>query len=319
MPSPITDPPITDPPIIDLAIIDLALDEDLVAPVTATEGTHPLRGANGVTPTWQPLPHATAGDLTGSLVAHQIVALALRARAHGVFVGQTVAPVVLGRVAERLDTPAPTYDAVVADGTMVEPGATLAWLRGDLQTVLAAERTMLNLLCHLSGVATTTRSYVDTIAGTKAVIRDTRKTTPGLRSLEKYAVRCGGGSNHRLGLWDAILIKDNHLAFAPMDELVTRARLSFPNRPLEVEVDNLTQLHQALDLGVDLILLDNMELRMIAEAVQISRGRCRLEVSGGVGIDRLRAIAETGVDYIAVGALTHSTPILDLGLDYLDA
>ncbi|WP_298346261.1 carboxylating nicotinate-nucleotide diphosphorylase [Ferrimicrobium sp.] len=306
-------------PIVDLALIDLALDEDLVEPVTAAEETHPLPGADGVAPTRQLRPCSTAGDLTGSLVAHQVVALTLRARAHGVFVGQTVAPVVLGRVAERLGTAAPTYDPIVTDGTMVEPGATLAWLRGDLRTVLAAERTMLNLLCHLSGVASTTRSYVEAVVGTKAVIRDTRKTTPGLRSLEKYAVRCGGGSNHRLGLWDGILIKDNHLAFAPMEELVTRARLSHPDRPLEVEVDNLTQLHQALDLAVDLILLDNMELGMIAEAVQISRGRCRLEVSGGVGLDRLRAIAETGVDYIAVGALTHSTPILDLGLDYPDA
>ncbi|WP_298208401.1 carboxylating nicotinate-nucleotide diphosphorylase [Ferrimicrobium sp.] len=301
-----------------LPIIDLALDEDLVVPLDSMQESETLAQTTEVSMKQRhsPSPETKSTDLTGSLMDHQPVALTLGARAPGVFVGQSVAPLVLDRVAERLGTARPTYNPVVEDGATVEPGASIAWLRGDVVTVLAAERTMLNLLCHLSGVATLTRTYVETVRGTKAVIRDTRKTTPGLRSLEKYAVRCGGGANHRLGLWDAFLIKDNHLAFASMEELVARARRSQPLRPLEVEVDNLAQLEQALHLGVDLVLLDNMEVDMITEAVRISAGRCRLEVSGGVGLDRLRAIAETGVDYIAVGALTHSAPTLDLGLDY---
>ncbi len=283
-----------------LSIINLALDEDLIEP---TSPSHDPGGDRAV-------------DLTGSLVEQRIIQLDLIARAPGVFVGETVAPLVLAQTAARFDRPHPTFSAIITDGARVEANTTIASIRGELRTVLAAERTMLNLICHLSGVATMTRTYVDMVAHTSAIIRDTRKTTPGLRAQEKYAVRCGGGENHRLGLWDAFLIKDNHLAFSSMQDLVARARGHQPPRPLEVEVDNLDQLEQALELEVDLILLDNMRVAAIKEAVERVAGRCRLEVSGGVGLYNLQAIAETGVDYISVGALTHSCPILDLGLDY---
>lgn len=292
------------------SLIDLALDEDLVAiaePLDLTDTNEVLRS-----------PQPGAVDLTGSLLDRRTVELTLVSRASGIYVGAELAPQILARVAERIDSPTPFYDSVTNDGEPVESGTVVARIRGQLPTLLAAERTMLNFLCHLSGIASLTRTYVDVVAGTRALIRDTRKTTPGLRELEKYAVRCGGGKNHRLGLWDAFLIKDNHLAFASMAELVARARQHQPTRPLEVEVDNLDQLQEGLNLGVDLILLDNMPIAMIKEAVRISAGRCKLEVSGGVGLNNLRAIADTGVDYIAVGAITHSSPILDLGLDYPD-
>jgi nicotinate-nucleotide pyrophosphorylase (carboxylating) len=295
------------------AIIDLALDEDLLADTQAVsnQSVHQTSATDSKNTS-----SSATVDLTGSLLDARTVELTLGSRADGIYVGAEIAPLILARVAERLGRPLPSWDPITKDGDAVTKGSVIARLRGELPTLLAAERTLLNFLCHLSGIATLTRSYVNTVSGTRAIIRDTRKTTPGLRMLEKYAVRCGGGSNHRLGLWDAFLIKDNHLAFAPMAELVSRARQHRPVRPLEVEVDNLEQLRECLDLDVDLILLDNMPLSMIKEAVRLSAGRCQLEVSGGVGLDNLRAIAETGVDYIAVGALTHSSPILDLGLDY---
>ncbi len=298
---------------IPMTLIDLALDEDLL---TDPEVVGDQRGHQTAEQESKNASQSAAVDLTGSLLDRRTVELTLGSRASGIYVGADLAPLILARVAERLERPVPSWDPIIKDGEAVTSGTVIARLHGELPILLAAERTMLNFLCHLSGVATLTRAYVNTVSGTRAVIRDTRKTTPGLRMLEKYAVRCGGGSNHRLGLWDAFLIKDNHLAFAPMVELVSRARQQQPARPLEVEVDSLEQLQECLDLGVDLILLDNMPVAMINEAVRLSAGRCQLEVSGGVGLENLRAIAKTGVDYIAVGALTHSSPILDLGLDY---
>jgi nicotinate-nucleotide pyrophosphorylase (carboxylating) len=176
---------------------------------------------------------------------------------------------------------------------------------------------MLNLLGHLSGVATLTAAFVEAVAGTGAVVRDTRKTTPGLRYLEKYAVRCGGGANHRMGLYDALLVKDNHIqAAGSLRRAVEAARASGPGLPLEVEVETLEQVAEALDLGCDLLLLDNMELDTMAEAVKACGRRARTEASGGITLERARAVAGTGVDFLAVGAITHSAPSLDIALDW---
>jgi len=193
-------------------------------------------------------------------------------------------------------------------------------LRDDGDRMLGAERTMLNFVTHLSGVATTTRAWVDAVAGTGCTVRDTRKTTPGLRQLEKYAVRCGGGTNHRMGLGDAALVKDNHVAAAGGIAAAVRAvRAAAPDVPLEVECDDLAQVRDALAAGAGLILLDNMGLADLRAAVALARRHpaVKLEASGGLRLERARAVAETGVDYIAVGALTHSSPALDLGLDML--
>ncbi len=203
-----------------------------------------------------------------------------------------------------------------ADGDLVRPGDVLLSVSGRTRDLLTGERTALNLLCHLSGVATATRQWADAVAGTAAAVRDTRKTTPGLRALEKYAVRCGGGVNHRMSLSDAALVKDNHVVAAGgVAEAFAAVRAMWPGLPVEVEVDSLAQLRTALDAGADLVLLDNMSPALMSEAVQITAGRARLEASGGLTLDTARAVAETGVDYIAVGALTHSAPVLDIGLD----
>jgi nicotinate-nucleotide pyrophosphorylase (carboxylating) len=188
--------------------------------------------------------------------------------------------------------------------------------------MLTAERTVLNLLCHLSGVATLTRRWVDAVAGTGARIRDTRKTLPGMRALQKYAVRCGGGVNHRMSLADAALIKDNHVAAAGSVGAAfaaVRAGAASGQEPLpvEVECDTLDQVSEALAAGADLILLDNFAVADMAKAVRLADGRALLEASGGLTLERARAVAETGVDYLAVGALTHSAPALDIGLDLL--
>jgi nicotinate-nucleotide pyrophosphorylase (carboxylating) len=191
-------------------------------------------------------------------------------------------------------------------------------IEGPLRGLLTAERTLLNLMTHLSGIATATRAWVDAIAGTGAVVRDTRKTTPGLRQLEKYAVRCGGGSNHRLGLGDAALIKDNHVAAAGgISQAVDAVRATAPAVALEVECDTLEQVRAALAAGCDLILLDNMTVADLRAAVALARAwpGVRLEASGGLRLDTARAVAQTGVDFLAVGALTHSSPALDLALD----
>jgi nicotinate-nucleotide pyrophosphorylase (carboxylating) len=199
----------------------------------------------------------------------------------------------------------------------VAAGVAFAQVTGPLGPILTAERTALNFLGHLSGVATLTAAFVEAVAGTGAVVRDTRKTTPGLRYLEKYAVRCGGGANHRMGLYDALLVKDNHIqAAGSLRRAVEAARAAGPGLPLEVEVETLEQVAEALDLGCDLLLLDNMELGAMADAVRLCRRRARTEASGGITLERARAVAETGVDFLAVGALTHSATSLDVALDW---
>ena len=213
--------------------------------------------------------------------------------------------------------PTATFEVVTPDGFDAALGAILARAEGNARAVLAAERTGLNLLGRLSGIATLTRTFVRLVEGTDATIVDTRKTTPGLRALEKYAVRCGGGVNHRFGLDDAILIKDNHVAACGgVGEAVRRARAHAGHLvKVEVEVDGLDQLEEALKHGPDVVMLDNFSLADLATAVALAKGRAVLEASGGVNLTTVRAIAETGVDVISVGALTHSAPVLDIGLD----
>jgi nicotinate-nucleotide pyrophosphorylase (carboxylating) len=258
------------------------------------------------------------GDPTSRLVGDPPAAAVLVAREPGVIAGLPGLPIVLDRVAERLGSGAVEARCSVQDGDRVRGGTALAQLRGSAQTMLGAERTLLNLVGRLSGVATLTAAFVAAIAGTGAVIRDTRKTTPGLRELEKYAVRCGGGANHRMGLFDALLVKDNHIrAAGSLAAAVTAARRAAPDLPLQVEVETLQELQDALDLGCDLILLDNMPLAAMAEAARRSRGRARLEASGGVTLATVRQVAQTGVDYIAVGALTHAASSLDVAVDWL--
>ena len=256
------------------------------------------------------------GDVTTLLT----VEADARARAHlvfkepGVVAGLDLAIAVFTTLA-----PGITVELHARDGEKrLHAPVLLATLDGQARAILTGERTALNLLSHLSGVATLTRRYVDAVAGTGAVILDTRKTTAGLRSLEKYAVRAGGGTNHRVGLYDAILIKDNHLAAAGgVRPAIERARAAIPPLPIEVEAETLDQVREALAAGADRILLDNMPLARLREAVALVAGRCPLEASGGVTLATVRAIAETGVDFISVGALTHSAPSLDVSLEVL--
>lgn len=195
-------------------------------------------------------------------------------------------------------------------------GTTILTARGNLRSLMLAERTTLNFLTHLSGIATLTRKWVDEVADTKCQVRDTRKTTPGWRTLEKYAVRMGGGTNHRMSLSDAALIKDNHIVAAGgVLQAFDLVRSQYPDSPIEIEVDTLEQLSIVMDRDPDLILLDNMSVEICKEAVKQVNGRFRLEASGGITFENARAYAQTGVDYIAVGALTHSAKALDIGLD----
>jgi nicotinate-nucleotide pyrophosphorylase (carboxylating) len=207
--------------------------------------------------------------------------------------------------------------ARLRDGDRLAAGEIVLAVRAPVAGLLTAERTALNLLCHLSGVATTTTAWVDAVAGTGASIRDSRKTLPGLRSLQKYAVRCGGGVNHRMGLGDAVLIKDNHVTVAgSVTAAIAAVRAHALDLPCEVEVGTLDELDEALAAGVSLVLLDNMTVAQCAEAVRRAAGSgVELEASGGLTLEVARAYAETGVRYLAVGALTHSAPALDLGLD----
>jgi nicotinate-nucleotide pyrophosphorylase (carboxylating) len=216
-----------------------------------------------------------------------------------------------------------TLDSKVAiellakDGDKVEVGATLMRLEGNARAMLAAERPALNTLQHLSGVATLTRRYVDAIAGTGAIVLDTRKTIPGLRLLEKYAARMGGAENHRMRLDDGVLIKDNHVAVAGgVAEAVRRAKEANTGLPVQVEVDRIDQIEPALAAGADRLLLDNMDPAKLREAVKLVAKRVPLEASGGVTLETIRCIAETGVDYISVGRITQSAPAVDIGLDY---
>lgn len=236
------------------------------------------------------------------------------ARQPGVLAGLPVALAVLDAAGLAPSAATPLR----ADGDRVGPGIAVLLMRGPLREMLGAERTLLNFLTHLSGIATATRAWVDVLAGTGAVLRDTRKTTPGLRRLEKYAMRCGGGVNHRMGLGDAALIKDNHIAAAGGVTAAFRAVLAAaPGVVVEVECDTLNQVGEALAAGAALILLDNMSLDQMRSAVAMARAHpaAKLEASGGLRLENAREVAGTGVHYLSVGALTHSSPALDLALD----
>ncbi len=269
---------------------------------------------------------AEAGDVTTqSILAEEgrVVRVAGRLRETGTLAGLAAIP----RVLDAFGGDA-RLEPLMADGDRCPAGQTLFRLHGDLAGVLAVERTLLNIVSHLSGIATLTRRYVESVAGTGAVICDTRKTTPGLRALEKYAVRCGGGTLHRLGLHDAVLLKDNHLAHlgptqitAAVTAAAKTARARYDLRFVEVEVDTLEQLRMILECEaglIDMVLLDNMSLEQMRKAVALCRQRApglQLEASGGIDLGTVRAVAETGVDRISVGALTHSAPSLDIALD----
>jgi len=238
------------------------------------------------------------------------------AREPGVLAGLPVALAVLDAAGLAPEAAQPRR----ADGDPIDAGSDVLRIRAPLRELLGAERTLLNFLTHLSGIATATRVWADALAGTGCAVRDTRKTTPGLRQLEKYAVRCGGGQNHRMGLGDAALIKDNHVAAAGgVAAAIAAVRAAAPALPLEVECDTVAQVREALDAGAVLILLDNMGLAGLRAAAALASGYpgTRLEASGGLRLEEARAVAETGVDFVAVGALTHSSPALDLGLDLL--
>ena len=203
-----------------------------------------------------------------------------------------------------------------SDGDMVQVGDVLISVTGPTHELLRAERPALNLLGRLGGIASMTRVWVEAVAGSNARIRDTRKTTPGLRKLEKYAVRCGGGTNHRMSLSDAALVKDNHVVAAGgVAEAFALVRAKFPDVPVEVEVDSLEQFDEVLEAGADLVLIDNFTTEEMVEAVRRNAGRAKIEASGGLSLSVARAVADTGVDYLAVGALTHSAPVLDIGAD----
>lgn len=244
--------------------------------------------------------------------AEQRATMDLVARAAGVLAGVPVA----GRVFALASDGDAEVSLIRADGDRVAPGDVVLTVSGPTRALLVGERTALNLLGHLSGVATATAAWVDALAGTGARVRDTRKTTPGLRVLEKYAVRCGGGVNHRMGLWDAALVKDNHVVAAGgVAQAFAAVRSQFPGVPVEVEVDSLDQLAEVVGAGADLVLLDNFSPEQTAAAVALVDGRCQLESSGGLTLAVARAYAQTGVDFLAVGALTHSAPVLDIGAD----
>ena len=242
----------------------------------------------------------------------QRAVLDLVARRDGVVAGAPVAAAVFSFVCGDDCTIA----VVTPDGAAATAGQVVLSVEGRTHDLLQAERPALNLLGHLSGIATLTRRWVDEVAGTHAAIRDTRKTTPGMRRLEKYAVRCGGGVNHRMSLSDAALVKDNHVVAAGgVAQAFAAVRREFPGVPVEVEVDSLAQLAEVLEAGADLVLLDNFTPEQMREAVALNDGRARLEASGGLSLEVAADVAATGVDYLAVGALTHSAPVLDIGAD----
>ena len=255
-----------------------------------------------------------AGDITSAACIDADARIEARfvSRKAGVVAGVACARLAVA----ALDSTA-VFETLQPDGALVRPGGAIARVMANARALLSAERVALNLLGRLSGVASLTRAYADAVAGTRAVITDTRKTTPGLRALEKYAVRCGGGVNHRFGLDDAILIKDNHVAACGgVAPAIRRAKAAAGHLvKVEAEVDSLDQLDEALAEGPDVIMLDNFSLADLRTAVARAAGRVTLEASGGVTLETVRAIAETGVDVISVGALTHSAPALDIGLD----
>jgi nicotinate-nucleotide pyrophosphorylase (carboxylating) len=255
------------------------------------------------------------GDLTTDATVRRgtMSAATFGARRPGVIAGLAIAEAAF----HALDTSV-VFEPLIADGARVDADAVVARVSGSAHALLTGERVALNFLSHMSGIATLTRRYVDLVEGTGARIADTRKTTPGLRAFEKYAVRCGGGQNHRSGLFDAILIKDNHIVAAGGIEAALNAARTHAGHmvKIEIEVTDLEELAEALKHKFDAVLLDNMEPSMLREAVALVDGRAITEASGGVSLETVRAIAESGVDLISIGALTHSAPILDLGLDF---
>lgn len=267
-------------------LIELALAEDVGSGDVTTEAT---------------IPEGEVGEAV------------ILAKAYGVLAGLPVAAEAFRRVDGRI-----ACEELARDGEPVAPGDVVAHIAGPLRGILTAERVALNFLARLSGIATLTARYVDAVAPYRAVILDTRKTTPGWRRLEKYAVRYGGGRNHRMGLYDMVLIKDNHItASGSLAEAVRRVRAVGVKVPIEVEVKNLDELAEALSLGVDRILLDNMAPPTIREAVRLAGGKVPLEASGGVSLDSVAEIAACGVDFISIGAITHSAPALDLSLELI--
>jgi len=256
----------------------------------------------------------TGGDVTSAatIAADARFSAEMNARQQIVVAGIDVASAFFRRLDEAV-----TIEALVADGERVETGATLMRLNGNARAMLSAERSALNTLQHLSGVATQTRRYVDAIEGTGAILIDTRKTIPGLRALEKYAVRMGGAQNHRMRLDDGMLIKDNHVAVCgDVAEAVRRAKAANTGLQIQIEVDRIDQIEPALSAGADRLLLDNMDPAKLREAVRLVGGRVPLEASGGVTLETIRFLAETGVDFISVGRITQSSPAVDIGLDY---
>jgi nicotinate-nucleotide pyrophosphorylase (carboxylating) len=289
-------------------VVTRALDEDLAGGTDATTlATVPI-GRMGTAD----LVARAGGVVAGLPVAAAVFEIAARRSA------EALAPAAAGDAAgDGAGGGAVRVEPVAADAQRVRPGDVLLTVSGHTRALLTAERTALNLLCHLSGVATLTRAWADALAGTAARVRDTRKTTPGLRALEKYAVRCGGGENHRMSLADAALVKDNHvLAAGGVLPAFAAVRRAFPDLPVEVECDSLEEVAAVLAAGADLVLLDNMTTADLRRAVELAGPRgARLEASGGLTLDRAREVGETGVDYLAVGALTHSAPALDIGMD----
>ncbi|MFN3257311.1 MAG: carboxylating nicotinate-nucleotide diphosphorylase [Ilumatobacter sp.] len=251
-----------------------------------------------------------------TIPAHQRSVATFGARSPGVIAGLAVAAAVIETVCGDA---ASEFELLVDDGARVDAGTDIARVTAPTRSMLTAERTALNLLCHLSGVATLTRRWADALVGTSASVRDTRKTMPGLRALEKYAVRCGGGVNHRMGLSDMALVKDNHIAAAGgVAEAYALVRALVGTMPVEIEVDSLDGLREAIAAGADEVLIDNFSLDAMREAVAIRNEMnpdVRLEASGGLTLETARRVAETGVDLIAVGELTHSASVLDIGLD----
>ncbi len=261
---------------------------------------------------------ALAEDLAGGVDITSHATIAADATASADFVARMDGVIAGINIAHAVLTEVGLSDVKLAkkDGDHVKAGEVLITVRGNTRAILLAERTALNFFGHLSGIATLTRKWVAEVDGTKCQVRDTRKTTPGLRVIEKYAVRMGGGTNHRMNLSDAALIKDNHIAAAGgVVSAFAQVRTAFPDAEIEIEVDTLDQLQDVLSQKPDLVLLDNMSPEQCAQAVALVNGAFKLEASGGISLASARAYAQSGVDYIAIGALTHSAPVFDIGLD----
>lgn len=255
-----------------------------------------------------------SGDVTTNSIvpADAVLSGRIVAKQSGIIAGLAVAEAALRHLSSEVE-----FKTEIVDGATVEKGTTVAQLRGSARALLTGERTALNFLGRMSGIATLTRQFVDAVSGTRAVILDTRKTVPGLRSLDKLAVRLGGGANHRIGLFDMILIKDNHIDFAgSITNAVERARAAKLDVEIEVETRTLADVKEAIDLGIGRILLDNMSHEMMREAVEFVADRAKLEASGNVNLETVAGVARTGVDFISVGALTHSPKVFDVSLEW---